>query len=250
MVVFDQTARRAARRDGTGFFSWAVPTLDPALRLAGWSDARTAGESRKTELTTDAVGEFVRADKPEEPWLLVVEFKAEPERDDLEQLGEYVTHCRRDRRPRADPRLKYLAGGVLLDLTGRRVGVTLSMPVPGVTGVGMWFTPSYLAAADEDAAATLAAIAGGRLARSVLPWVPLMRGADQPAVVEEWKRLANEEPSKEVRRAYALDARIFAGLAGNQGTWQSLVEDHEMRESEFVMEMRADARREDLFIVL
>ena len=208
MGVFDQTARRAAKREGDGFFRWALPDLDPAPTFVRWHDARTASEARKKELTLDAVGEFANAARPEEPWLFVVEFKAEPRGDDLVQLAEYMMRCRHDRRPETDPRLRYSVGGVLFDLTGKRSADTLNMRVPGYSGMGLLFRPLTRPLCDDDAAATLAGIVNGRVALAVLPWVPLMRGGSEAGVIAEWKRLAFTEPSREQRADYAVDARV------------------------------------------
>jgi hypothetical protein len=240
MGVFDQTARRVAKRDGAGFFRWALPDLDPALTFVGWNDTRTAPEAGKKELTLDAVGEFANAVRPEEPWLFVVEFKAEPRADDLEQLAEYMMRCRHDRRPEADPRLKYLVGGVLIDLTGRRTMDTLNMTVPGMPSIGLSFRAAHRPISGEDAAATLAGIAGGRIARCVLPWVPLMRQADEAAVIAEWKRLVDATLPPAERDEYAVDARVFASLARRLANWDPMLKGYKMETSEVVEEWRAE----------
>src|SRR5690348_16624181 len=86
MGVYDVTARRAAKREPVGFFRWVLPHLDSALTFAGWLDARTAPAAPETELTCDALAEFVAAARPEEPWMLVAEFQTEPRSDDLERV--------------------------------------------------------------------------------------------------------------------------------------------------------------------
>lgn len=254
MGVFDQTARRVAKRDGAGFFRWALPDLDPALTFVGWNDARTAPQAGHKELTLDAVGEFANAVRPEEPWLFVVEFKAEPKGDDVEQLLEYVIRCRRDRRPEAGPRLKYSVGGVLIDLTGKRTADTLNMPVPGLAGAGLSFRCAYRTLAAEDAVTVLAGIASGQTARTVLPWVPLMRGAGTVPVVEEWKRLASTEPRADLWGEYAADARAFADLADVLIQWDPTLREFNMRESKVVLEWQAEAKAEtqraDLLLAL
>jgi hypothetical protein len=244
MGVFDQIARRVAKRDGAGFFRWALVGLDPALSFIGWSDARTVPESGKKELTLDAVGEFANAARPEEPWLFVVEFKAVPRADDLEQLLEYVVRCRRERRLQSDPRLRYSVGGALVDLTGRRPTGTLSMSVPGMPGFGLSFGPIPRPLSGENASATLTGIGGGQIAPCILPLVPLMAGAAEAAVVAEWKRMVDSYLPAHDRDEYAADARILAGLARVRPAWDSTLKEYKMETSDVVMEWQAEAKVE------
>ncbi len=70
---------------------------------------------------------------------------------------------RRERRPRSDPRLKYMVGGLRLNLTGPRQPEVLAMPIPGMTEFGLGGRVVRLALRKEDAAATLARIASGEV---------------------------------------------------------------------------------------
>jgi hypothetical protein len=250
----DVTARRAAKRAPVGFFRWALPRLDPALAFAGWLDARTAPEPPETELTCDALAEFAAPARPEEPWILVAEFQTEPRNDDLERVLEYMLRFRRERRPPSDPRLKYLVGGVLLNLTGPRQPDGLAMALPGMAEFGLGGRVVRLALREEEAAGTLARIASGELSRCVLPWVPLMRAGGEPAIIEGWKRLADLEPDPQVRLQYAGDALVFAELPGVWEEWKRALEGWNVRESQQVLEWQAEAevrtRREVLLRLL
>jgi hypothetical protein len=252
--MFDVTARRTAKREPPGFFRWVLPRLDPALTFAGWLDARTAPPPPETELTCDALAEFAAGERPEEPWILVAEFETEPRHDDLERVLEYMLRFRRERRPLSDPRLKYLVGGVLLNLTGPRQPDVLAMPLPGMAEFGLGVRVVRVAVREEDAAATLARVASGELSRCVLPWVALMRGGGAPALLEEWKRLADLEPDPRVRLEYAVDALVFAELPGVWKEWKQALEGWNVRVSQQVLEWQAEAvvktRRTDLLCVL
>jgi hypothetical protein len=107
---------------------------------------------------------------------------------------------------------------------------------------------------EEDAAGTLARIASGELSRCVLPWVPLMRAGGEPAILEEWKRLADLESDQQVRLQYAGDALVFAELPGVWAEWQKALEGWNVRESQQVLEWQAEAevrtRREVLLRLL
>jgi hypothetical protein len=241
MGVFDQTARRAAKRDGVGFFLWAMPGLDPALAFMGWLDTRTVPQPAETELTCDALAEFASATRPEEPWVFVAEFQTEPRGDDLEQLLEYMFRFRRERRPASDPRLKYNVGGVIFNLTGPPQPDTLDMPIPQMAGFGTHDRLVRRALRTEDAAATLAGVAGGQIARCVLPWIPLMQGGGEVSIIEEWKRLADLEPDVQLRLHYAVDALVFAELPDVWYGWKQALEGWNVRVSQQVLEWQAEA---------
>jgi hypothetical protein len=252
--MFDVTARRAAKRDPAGFFRWAVPRLDPALAFTGWLDARTAPLPPETELTCDALAEFAAPARPEEPWIIVAEFQTEPRHDDLERVLEYMLRFRRERRSSSDERLKYQVGGVLLNLTGPPQPDALVMSLPGMAEFGLVGRVVRRALREEDAAGTVARVASGELSRCVLPWVALMRGGGEPALIEEWKRLADLEPDPRVRLEYAVDALMFAELPGVRMKWKQALEGWNVRVSQQVLEWRAEAavetRRADVVRLL
>jgi hypothetical protein len=241
MGVFDLTARRAAKRDPAGFFRWAVPRLDPALAVTGWLDARTAPPPPETELTCDALAELAAVARPEEPWIIVAEFQTEPRHEDLERVLEYMLRFRRERRPSSDPRLKFRVGGVLLNLTGPPQPDALTMPLPGMAEFGLVGRVVRRALREEDAPGTLARVASGELSRSVLPWVALMRGGGELAVIEEWKRLADLEPDPRVRLEYAVDALLFAELSRVRMEWKQALEGWNVLVSQQVPEWQAIA---------
>ena len=94
---------------------------------------------------------------------------------------------------------------------------------------------------EEDAAATLARVASGELSRGVLPWVALMRGGGESAIIEEWKRLADLEPDQQIRLHYGAEARVFAELPGVERPWEQALEGWNVRESRQVLEWQAEA---------
>jgi hypothetical protein len=250
MGVFDVTARRAAKREGVGFFRWVLPRLAPALAFTTWLDARTAPRLPETELTCDALAEFNDPSRPELPWIFVTEFQTEPGEDDLDRLLEYTVRFRRERRPTSDSRLKFQVGGVMLNLTGPHQPDALAMALPGMPDYGLTARVVRLAVREEDASAILARISSGELSRCVRPWVALMRGGGEAAVIQEWKRLADLEAEERVRLEYAAEALVFAELPGVQREWKLALEGWNMRVSQQVLEWQAVTQRANLLSVL
>jgi hypothetical protein len=97
---------------------------------------------------------------------------------------------------------------------------------------------------DQDASATLAGIAAGQISPAMLAWVPLMAGADQSAVVEEWRRVALREPDERRRGNNGGLARVLAELAGRQDVWAVGLEGWNVEVSQVVLEWQRQARAE------
>jgi hypothetical protein len=119
---------------------------------------------------------------------------------------------------------------VLLMLTGKMSEAGLRLEVEGIGGfVGV--KPVVVNLCDETAVTTLADIAAGRLGFIVLPFVPLMAGGGELALIEEWKRVALREPDAAKRALYRDLALVFAELAKELVNWQRALEGFEMQES-------------------
>jgi hypothetical protein len=95
---------------------------------------------------------------------------------------------------------------------------------------------------EEDAAATLAGIAEGRVARCLLPWIPLMWGGAEAGIIEQWKPLALAEP--DARRAdYGGLALVFAELTDCRPQWKKALEGWNVEQSRQVLEWQAIAEK-------
>ena len=77
-----------------------------------------------------------------------------------------------------------------------------------------------------------------------------MRSGGEPAVIEEWKRLADLEPDVRVRLEYAVDALLFAELPGVWGQWKQALEGWNVRVSQQVLEWQAEVQRANLLRML
>lgn len=98
---------------------------------------------------------------------------------------------------------------------------------------------------EEAAGSTLARIASGELSRSVLPWVPLLRGGEEVAIISEWKNLAGQEPDQKRRGEMGGLALVFADLAGRQVVGEQGLEGWNMKQSVVVLgwQREAEVRR-------
>jgi hypothetical protein len=79
----------------------------------------------------------------------------------------------------------------------------------------------------------------------VLPWVALIRGGGEPAIIAEWQRLADLELDPRVRLQYATDALIFAELPGMQREWKQALGGWNVKVSQQVLEWQAEAKVEN-----
>lgn len=106
----------------------------------------------------------------------------------------------------------------------------------GVAGtpIGQSVKPLVMNVARESARGTLTDIAEGRLGWSILPWLPLMAGGGEPALIEEWKQVALRVPAAQRRAAFRDQALVFAELTRELINWQRALEGWEMKESQYI----------------
>ena len=90
--------------------------------------------------------------------------------------------------------------------------------------------------AEVDVGEVVAGIAAGRIARCVLPWVPLMKKAEEPGIIALWLELARQEPDPRRRGDYGGLALVFAELADHHAIWKQALEGWNVTESKQVLE--------------
>ncbi len=125
-----------------------------------------------------------------------------------------------------------------MNLTGR--GHTSHDFVLRQTGVRTCLQVVERNLAEEDAAATLAGIAAGTTARCLLPWIPLMQGGAESAILAQWLALARAEPDAPRRADYGGLALVFAEAAGRRPAWRAALAGWNMVESQQVLEWIAE----------
>jgi hypothetical protein len=243
MAELDQTARFALKIAPAETVRWLLPTLKPDLVFTRWLDTETIAFPGEPGRRCDTVAELVSRSGQSPPWALALEVEARPRATIVDRLLEYQSRLLRKLRHGPRRRDRYLVAGVVLFLTGRKHDLGLDMKLPG-TELGMSWKAGSRCLAIRKAAVTLGRIGRGQLGRSVLPWVPLMQGAGEPAVVQEWLRLAGQEPDRERQRDYAGLALVFAERAGCLPAWKQSLERVDMWESQVIREWKNKGRDE------
>jgi hypothetical protein len=243
MGQFDQTARYAVKLDPPGFFRWLFGYPEPPLAFREWLDTRRLPFPGDPERTGDVVADFDNREAPGGRYALILEFQTDPDPNITERLTIYAMLLRQEL-PRPAGGDKYPVGAAVVNLRGSPASADLILPLPGCAGRGMFIRPLPRNLADEDAAATLAGVAAGGVAPCLLPWIPLMRGGDVPAIITEWKRLAGQEADGARRSAYGGLALVFAELAKTLVEWQKGLEGWNVLESQVILGWKREGKQE------
>jgi hypothetical protein len=244
MAAFDETARQACKVDGAGLVLWLERFAEesPAADFASWDDTRRTSWPGGPERTDDVVCVLRRREDGQAAHL-IVEVETELRADSLARLGIYELLLALEVRGVLEegPRVY----GAILHLTGSKkrgpLVLTRSASNPGVL-----VKPTEVWLAEHSAADTLGLIETGEIPRCVLPWVVLMRGAGEPALIELWKKLVGAESDAEKRAAYRHFALEFAELTPDLINWQRHLEGWEVRESQYskTIEARGEQKGE------
>ncbi len=240
MNRYDQAARYSLRSDPLGFLRWLVRGLAPALRFQGWLDTRTLPFPGSPDRTCDTVAELADVVAALGRWAVVTEFQTEPDPEILDRLLEYLARLRRALRWGPQRREKYQVVAALVSLTGPPKPHILEMALPGSDSPALHFRLAVRTLRDEEAALTLDQIAAGETSRSLLSWISLMRGGNEPGIIEKWRLVADQEPNEGHRADYRAIVIVFAELTGCAATWKSGLEGWNMRESTIVAEWMAE----------
>jgi hypothetical protein len=244
MAQYDQAARYLIRQAPLAFFRWMIPRFLEGREYQRFVDASPVAFPGEPDRVCDTVAEFLPMDSIGPRWLVDTEVQAEPHSDMLERLGEYAYRLRRDLRYGKGKKGKYKVLSVLLNLTGAAQRDELDMTVSELMGAGTRLRVVLRTLRNESATATLARIERQELERPILPWIPLMQGAGEAGIIEDWKRLAGQEPDNRWRSDYGALAGIFAELAGRKQIWKTSLEGWTVKQSTVVQEWIDEATKE------
>jgi hypothetical protein len=238
---YDQASRYSAKLDPVGFLRWLVQDPTPTWVFRGWLDTRTLPFPGDPDRTCDTVASLFDVASQSTWWALAVEFQGRPSGTMFGRMLEYLARLWLELRPPLLPDGHFQVVAAVVNLTG--TGQTSHDMIFARTRLRTCLQVAERNLAEEDAAATLAGIAQGRIARSLLPWIPLMRGGKEPNIIEEWKCLAQQEPEARRRADYGGLALVFAELADCRPQWKEALEGWNVEQSQQVLEWQAIAEQ-------
>jgi hypothetical protein len=242
MNPYDQAARFAVKLlDALGFLMWLFRASFENWRWTGWLDTQNVAFPGEPERRCDTVAIFERVHGDAPPVAAVIEFMTRPRAESRARLTEYSLRVHREVPHHVGPYVAFEVVTALIHLTGSEPESSWGMKPDGFEGLGLWTTSRVLTFADVDARALLAEIDRGETSMALLAWGPLLKSADDPAMVAEWKRLALREPDERKRREYGGLAKVFANLVGRQNVWFPLLEGMNVEESQVVKEWQREA---------
>lgn len=252
MSDYDQSARYAVRfLDVLGFFAWLLGVrFAAAWRFSRWLDTQAVPFPGLPDRRCDTVAAFDRVAGDHPPLAVIVEFMSRTRHPTLVRLAQYGLQVATDCPVQLDPRVEYACVGAIVNLTGGEQPATLNQVPPDTGGLGLKGKYKVVTLQTTDAERFLAAIRRGKHSRSLLVWVPLMRGADTPEFVARWRAEVELEPDARIRGDVVGLALVFSELVDRRPMWKRGLEGLDVERSKTVMEWEQRgalrARRSDL----
>lgn len=235
MGVFDQAARYAARADAAAVTRRVLQESGVSLTFREWLDTRALPKPGGRDRTADLVAAMDDPAAPAAPWLVVLEFQAQPDEDKLDVTLEEVANLRGHVRHGAERAGKYKVIAGLIYLTGQCPESVTDMTTPN--GKGTRHEALVWNLASDDAAQALDRVTSGELSWGMLFWVPLMAGGGDGTVIERWGEIVIAMVNDLVRRGQLVEtALIFAELTRRVPEWRKVMETIKFTESEVVNE--------------
>jgi hypothetical protein len=227
---FDKLARFAAKDAPLGFTQVLAGARWDGWHFRRWLDTRLLPAPLTPERTSDVIALFTHPNWPQQIWAVIVEFKLEARGETAEQLQVYVSHLQAGPHSATDLGTTWFVGAVIVNLTGRQP------PTPAVrlghTGIRTLPAPPAVNRARRFAAAHLARIEAGTLERGALYWIPLMHGAQRPALIERWKQLVQSEPDATRQNYLVIAGLVFGEASGHGLEWETALQGWRMVESQ------------------
>ena len=240
---YDVTARRVARLDPLGFFLWLLTAFEQTLRFGGWLDPRSAPQGTEAEVTGDTLARLEELAGNAPPWRFPVEFQTVPDAGMFGRLQQQIGLWWEDLRPDPLPGSRYQVSAGVVNLTGTPESAPASreyrFPTPDDLSWGGKVRERYLA--DESADGTLTRIERAELRRTILAFIPLMKGADEAGIMRRWVAEANQEPDVRRRADLGSLALTLATLKEWFPAWKEALKEWNMLESPYVLELQAEA---------
>jgi hypothetical protein len=217
---------------------------EDVLRFRSWLDTRAVPFPGDPDRTNDTVGRLDDLTQNGLPCIVAVEFQSRPDPDMFGRMLNYLSGLWLACRPDEERGSRFQLGAAVVNLTGHGVASQRMERTNPDMVVELRAVERNLEG--ESADELLAGVESGRWSRHLLPWVPLMAGADNPDLIDRWKRLAETEPDRRRRANLSVLAGIFADRANRKDLWAESLRRWDVEESTFFNELVATAlaRRE------
>lgn len=237
---YDKAARHAAKHSGARLLPFLFPNLALDVMFVRWADARSQPDPSGEDRTCDVVAELRDPQKPGCLQAVIIEFQARPRGDESSRGFEYATRVQFELSRQEENTLAYEAFAAFVFLTGRAVGLPIASELRG-TRARTEHQSEWFSMAEADLQTFLSGIAADPTLHVLLYWAPLMKGADDPAKIQEWLRLAKTHFPKPLRSNLRIVALTFAELTGRASIWINFLKDWNVGESLLLRQWTAEA---------
>jgi hypothetical protein len=231
---FDKASRSIATLDPRAFLSWALRLPPSAFTFRGWIDARGIAFPGEPDRAGDTVAHIENATEHGVPWAIAVEFQIRPDADMFGRLLSYLAGIWLNRRPDDVRGSRFNLGAVVVNLTG--FGTTSQMMSWAEPALQMELRAVDRNLAYESATELLTRLEAGEWSRCLLPWVPLMSGAENPETIDRWVALGSSEPDRQRRAQFGAIALLFARRVSRGKIWEDKLMGWNVEESTYVNE--------------
>jgi hypothetical protein len=205
-----------------------------AFTFREWLDTRDLPFPGEPDRICDTVAHLEDVAEHGVPWAVAVEFQIQPDADMFGRFLGYLSGIWLKRKPDNERGSRFHLGAAVVNLTGS--GSASREMDWSAAGLHSAFKVVDRNLAYEPATELLAGIESGRWSRCLLPWVPLMSGAENTDTIERWKTLAQVEPDQRRKAQFATIALLFATKAGRKTVWQKQLEGWNVEDNEYINE--------------
>jgi hypothetical protein len=235
--VFDQGSRYLVGLDAPGFFRWLLGLNEEDVRFRRWLDTRACAEPGERDLTGDKVAYLLNLAEHGVPWALLLEFQIVPDPVMFGRVLRHLGSIWQFTWPDEERGSRFHVAAAIINLTGRglcsrqlrwpkaRLATELSVVERNL---------EY-----ERAAELLDGVEAGVWPRSLLPFIPLMIGGEDDAIIDKWMALARAEPNNKLRGDYGVITLLFAERVGRRSVWDNKLKEWNVTESAYINEFIA-----------
>jgi hypothetical protein len=240
--VYDQASRYFAKLEPAVLLPWLMGVAPADLIFRGWIDTRLIPFPGEADRYCDTVAHLENVQEGQVPWAVILEFQIVPDALMFGRSLGYGIQIWLELKPSEERGDRFQFGVVLVNLTGR--GNTSREMRWGAAGMELVFRAREINLCEQEAQGMLDGIAAATVPGVVLALIPLMRGGDNPVIIQQWLSLASAESDARRRGDLGALAVIFAEAVGYADVWKQALKGWNVVQSPQVLEWQAEARAE------